>query len=394
MHNTAKLLTCISGIALLYGCFYSNTTAPAENEIQRLIENDPAKDHFVNEKYHYEHPLAAIVNIPAYSLYDSSFVLQQDENIQVYAVGELNVDLAGVKPQYLFQSDDMEFYFDLDNNKSDAFINQAGNHMYNFSWLDGKVKSDTIAFNKQGAVYRGYYDDSLKNYVAEIAFPWNQFNKTSITAGENYGFELAIGDNDDDLKQKAKLAWHSTTDALTTNTATYGNLKLVQDTMMTAHKDTMYSLRATPVIDGIPDRLWNDLPACSIKNIIAGSISGDDDLSAFVKTCWDDNNLYFLVRVHDPGKKRMKYERIRSIQTFHDYGWIEDSKGKKVWEMHVLDSKYAGGAFKNQQTDQVIHLQAGKYTLKYQTDESHNWNNWDDAPPNTPFYGIVLYMAK
>jgi hypothetical protein len=76
---------------------------------------------------------------------------------------------------------------------------------------------------------------------------------------------------------------------------------------------------------------------------------------------------------------------------FHDYGWIENRSGRKIWTMHAYYSKQAGGAFKNQQIDTVITLCKGKYTLRYITDESHNWNNWDDAPPATPFYGIVLY---
>ncbi len=394
MFNTAKIFPCLLGITFLVSCFYTKRNTMPENQLQQLIEINSAKEYFINEKYHYDQPIAAITNMPAYSVSDTSFVLQNDVAVQIYAVGEMNIELAEVKPQYLFQSDDMTFYFDLNNDKSDAFMNQADDHMFNFSWLDGKVKSDNITFMKQGATYRGYYDDSLKEYVAEIAFPWKNFNKPNGTAGEQLGFELAVGDNDDDLKQKARLAWHSATDILTRSSATYGTLKLEKQTTMPTDKDTIRSAYATPVMDGVLDRLWNDLAAYPVKNVIAGRISGEDDLAAFVKTCWDENNLYFLVKVHDPGKKRVKYERIRSLQTFHDYGWIEDSRGNKVWEMHVLDTKHAGGALKNQQTDKMIQLKAGKYTVKYLTDESHNWNNWDDAPPVTPFYGIVLYKAK
>jgi CubicO group peptidase (beta-lactamase class C family) len=73
-----------------------------------------------------------------------------------------------------------------------------------------------------------------------------------------------------------------------------------------------------------------------------------------------------------------------------DYGWIEDSKGKKIWQMQGQPAKHAGGAIKNQRVDKLITLPAGGYKLCYKSDAGHAYNNWDSAPPDHFFWGIVL----
>lgn len=70
-----------------------------------------------------------------------------------------------------------------------------------------------------------------------------------------------------------------------------------------------------------------------------------------------------------------------------DYGWIEDSSGKVVWQMQGQKASHVGGAIKNQRVDATVILPAGTYTLKY----SHAFNNWDSLPPDDFFWGIILY---
>lgn len=73
-----------------------------------------------------------------------------------------------------------------------------------------------------------------------------------------------------------------------------------------------------------------------------------------------------------------------------DYGWIEDSKGRTIWKMDIMKSRHAGGASKNQVEECEIVLSPGDYLVRYISDESHSWNNWDDLPPNSTFYGIKI----
>ncbi len=79
----------------------------------------------------------------------------------------------------------------------------------------------------------------------------------------------------------------------------------------------------------------------------------------------------------------------------YDYGWIEDaSTGKVVWEMTYRMTEHAGGARKNRVYDGMIVLPAGKYTVFYETDGSHAFNDWNDDPPDDPTsWGITVSLA-
>lgn len=75
-----------------------------------------------------------------------------------------------------------------------------------------------------------------------------------------------------------------------------------------------------------------------------------------------------------------------------DYGWIEDvEKGSRVWEMQEPKTAHAGGAGKNRKVDVVITLPAGNYKLRYKSDDSHAFDNWNSLPPDINFWGIAVY---
>lgn len=79
-----------------------------------------------------------------------------------------------------------------------------------------------------------------------------------------------------------------------------------------------------------------------------------------------------------------------------DYGWIEEAKtGRRVWEMTYRVTDSAGGAKKNRRFDGVIKLPAGEYMLRYQTDDSHSFGDWNAAPPDDPeAWGITIYRVS
>jgi CubicO group peptidase (beta-lactamase class C family) len=79
----------------------------------------------------------------------------------------------------------------------------------------------------------------------------------------------------------------------------------------------------------------------------------------------------------------------------YDYGWIENAEtGKPVWEMKYSETTHAGGAPKNRKIDVVITLPAGKYRLRYKSDDSHSFDNWNAMPPDINFWGIALYAKE
>lgn len=75
-----------------------------------------------------------------------------------------------------------------------------------------------------------------------------------------------------------------------------------------------------------------------------------------------------------------------------DYGWIENAEtGDKVWEMTYGATTNAGGARKNRLYDGMIRLPAGRYELRYESDGSHAYGDWNDDPPDDPErWGITL----
>lgn len=76
----------------------------------------------------------------------------------------------------------------------------------------------------------------------------------------------------------------------------------------------------------------------------------------------------------------------------YDYGWIEDAAtGKAVWEMRAAETAHAGGAEKNRKVDARLSLPPGRYRLRYKSDDSHSFDNWNAPPPDINFWGVALY---
>ncbi len=94
-----------------------------------------------------------------------------------------------------------------------------------------------------------------------------------------------------------------------------------------------------------------------------------------------------------PGSQDVRIFAIGEGQNgeMFDYGWIEDEKGSRVWEMQAPKTVPAGGVSKNRKMDAQITLPAGNYKLRYKSDDSHSFNNWNGLPPDVNFWGIAIY---
>jgi hypothetical protein len=79
-----------------------------------------------------------------------------------------------------------------------------------------------------------------------------------------------------------------------------------------------------------------------------------------------------------------------------DYGWIENaSTGEQIWEMTYSMTFHAGGGRKNRIVNTTILLDKGKYKLRYVSDDSHSYNDWNaDPPSDQTMWGITLYDAE
>lgn len=78
-----------------------------------------------------------------------------------------------------------------------------------------------------------------------------------------------------------------------------------------------------------------------------------------------------------------------------DEAWLEDATGRRVWSMDLGRSHHAGGARKNRLADELIPLPRGAYTLRFRTDDSHAFGDWNsDAPWDPEHYGVTVYAAR
>jgi hypothetical protein len=109
----------------------------------------------------------------------------------------------------------------------------------------------------------------------------------------------------------------------------------------------------------------------------------------------DDANQTVEFTLAVPQKIRVFAAGEGQGEELFDYGWIESADtGKPVWEMKGPRTAHAGGAGKNRKVDTIITLGAGKYRLRYKSDDSHSFDRWNALPPDINFWGIALYAEK
>ncbi|MCH7495498.1 MAG: hypothetical protein IH825_05330 [Candidatus Marinimicrobia bacterium] len=121
------------------------------------------------------------------------------------------------------------------------------------------------------------------------------------------------------------------------------------------------------------------------KNILAQIVNVGDDEMVSARFNLDRRTK---VRVYAIGEGRRGH--------MHDFGWIENVRsGRTVWEMTYRMTDHAGGAKKNRMFDGTIVLEPGEYVARYETDDSHSFNDWNASRPYDPFnWGITVRVAE
>jgi serine phosphatase RsbU (regulator of sigma subunit)/ligand-binding sensor domain-containing protein len=81
-----------------------------------------------------------------------------------------------------------------------------------------------------------------------------------------------------------------------------------------------------------------------------------------------------------------------TANTMVDYGFLLNAENDTIWSSrYSRNSFYAGGDRKNRINLDVLHLMPGTYNLRYISDDSHSYNNWNTPPPIYPeIWGIHL----
>lgn len=345
-----------------------------------IVKDIAGKSFLIAGKYKEDTALAYIVNRPILSNESQDITVSRATNVQLYYVGEMDINLTGVDRSALFKSDDVTLFFDE---------KQTGlKKPIEVSWLDGSEKDNKLSFVRDGILYRSVYDNVRHQYTWLITIPWKKLSIETNKMPEFLKFDIAIGDNDDGMKQKSKISWKKRSASIPNPTG-----RIYLGGAPNSNPPDALSGPRTLSEEPSADE-WHSLPQFPIAQLMAGKLFPKDDLSASFQTCWDPNNVYFKVSITDSRKDFVDLNSIRQANTFHDISWIEDSLGKVVWKSNAFFSKHAGGAVKNQMIDTVINLKAGRYKIRYISDESHGWDSWDDKPPLTGFTGLIIYKKR
>jgi hypothetical protein len=334
------------------------------------------QDGFIAPLYEGKTPLASIRNLPIMSERECTFSLPEDTYAQIYAAGEANIDLVNVDPVYLYKPDAIEMYLKLKNGQNLSF---------QFPLLDSTGSEFTVNWLKGGVALASTFDAKLRLYKARITIPLSV-----IAYQETVLANIVLADNDDEKKQKAKLAWVGNKDPLLSQEAYYGTILLNKNNAFTDTANCLVSY-ALPAMKAIP---VDSLPAVPISNLVFGKINKPEDFSAIMRSAWNQDSLFLYFTIFDNKDGRIDSKELKQLSMFHDRGWIEDEKGNVIWTMTNMAAQHAGGALKNRKIDTTILLKQGNYKLKYITDESHSWDYWDDEPPDLPFYGIEVYRMQ
>ncbi len=81
-----------------------------------------------------------------------------------------------------------------------------------------------------------------------------------------------------------------------------------------------------------------------------------------------------------------------------DYGWVRRLSSPErgtVWRMQYNDTEDAGGNHKNRRAVVELELEPGDYELRYKSDDSHAFGEWNAAPPDQPhLWGIRVYAVS
>jgi hypothetical protein len=139
--------------------------------------------------------------------------------------------------------------------------------------------------------------------------------------------------------------------------------------------------------------------------------AGEKFSSAMVGKYVEERDKNIIAQIIHPGDNEDRSEsfgldkttrvRVYSIgegqnREMYDYGWIEDAKTENVvWEMTYSMTFHAGGGRKNRLVNTVVVLDKGDYRLRWRSDDSHSYGDWNvDAPEDAQYWGITLYRDE
>jgi len=153
---------------------------------------------------------------------------------------------------------------------------------------------------------------------------------------------------------------------------------------------------------------WNSDPPCDRENYgITVMGSGPTFNPAVVGKYVEEQDRALIAQISRPGNDEDRSEPFRldrttrvriyaigegASRTMYDYAWIEEVRtGNIVWEMTYAMTFHAGGDRKNRMVSTSILLERGEYRLRWRSDDSHSYGDWNSDPPqDQQYWGVTL----
>ncbi len=129
------------------------------------------------------------------------------------------------------------------------------------------------------------------------------------------------------------------------------------------------------------------------KQVVTFKEGTEEGILAQIVRVGDDQHVMRRIILVEPMRVRVYSIGEGRADDMFDYGWIENAKsGQIIWEMTYNKTSHAGGAKKNRTVNTVIMLDRGEYTVHYESDDSHSFEEWNTLRPDDAVYwGITLY---
>ena len=222
------------------------------------------------------------------------------DDTYIYLMAEVNDDvLKNDSPSAIYQDDNVEFYFDGNNGKTNSY-EPDNDVQYSFRWDDGTFVGTSNGISTDGIEYVMIANATATGYIFEARIPWANID-VEPSIGKEVGFDFMINDDDDeDPGRDGKLSWFSSNDTAYQNTSLFGTIRLAEK----LPTGEIYKVETPPAIDGTVDDVWNN-PLVEIyraQTVLLGEFD-DMDLSGSSKALWDDTYVYLLAEVVDDVKK-------------------------------------------------------------------------------------------
>lgn len=231
----------------------------------------------------------------------------------------------------------------------------------------------------EGRDYYWHYGQTQGESALFVKIPSLQLTVAVLCNTDKLSQPFPLGDGDLFMSPVGQLVYRCFVDKLNADSIFHNKELIVGATLAMVHGDT-----------GKAEQIYADYARINFKQsntLSTGTVIASITKASINKDLSEPFILPASTKIHVAG---VGEDCSGDGSSWCDYGWIEDSAGKIIWQMQGQPFVPAGGAVKNQKVEQNIQLPAGRYVLRYKSDGGHAFNNWDSLPPDGFSWGIIL----